>query len=118
MTDKTEARIALLSKVYAAIEDLDNSEDNGAILDDVRLISDAIQRINWTLRELDEPMDNKRFKQLRVAAVLTQEAAAEYIGVTTKALAHWEQGLRPLPLYAEKAILRAAPAEFKRTNIN
>lgn len=49
----------------------------------------------------------KDFAELRKRTGMRQGEAAEYIGVTRKALEHWEQRRRAIPQYAINALLRA-----------
>lgn len=46
------------------------------------------------------------FVALRSAQALTQQQAAAIIGVTVKAVEHWEQGRRTVPQYAINALSR------------
>ena len=47
------------------------------------------------------------FVELRKRTGMGQGEAAAYIGVTRKALEHWEQRRRTVPQYAINALLRA-----------
>jgi len=47
-----------------------------------------------------------QFKQLRAEAGITQDALAELIGVSVQAVQHWEQGIREIPRYAIRSLLR------------
>lgn len=44
------------------------------------------------------------FIAARRAMGLTQRALAERLGVSTRAVQHWEAGTRPVPRYAERAM--------------
>ena len=49
---------------------------------------------------MDNTEKQQRFRELRNALEWTQKKTAGYIGVTVGAVEHWEQGRRPVPLYA------------------
>lgn len=51
-------------------------------------------------------MTAAEFQSLRKSRGLTQRQAAELIGVTVKAVEHWEQGRRTVPQYAVNALSR------------
>jgi DNA-binding transcriptional regulator YiaG len=58
------------------------------------------------LSEDDDEEDHRRqeLRDLIAAAGMTQAAAAEYIGVSEKALQHWLGGRRAVPQYAINAL--------------
>jgi DNA-binding transcriptional regulator YiaG len=55
---------------------------------------------------LTETEKRDAFKEARARRGLTQKEAAELIGVTVKAVEHWEQGRRAVPQYAINAVSR------------
>ena len=59
-------------------------------------------------------MSAEEFRRLRIDADLTQNRAAELLGVTTRTISRWESGLVPIdPLKAE-AIRRLLTSEVLR----